>query len=150
MSSVPTGPPISPPLTMPTIAAATATVAAPGTPACSNAGAKASPVAGPPVRVTEPVRTPNSGCMPSGTASAIPTTFCSTARTVDSRKKMSTCGPPTRSSDRLAAKPMVVKNAIIIGVWSRVSNTIGSNPRDRAVSIAAATSSPPMTGAGTL
>ena len=50
--------------TMPTIAAAIATVAAPGTPACSNAGANARPVAGPPVSVTEPFSTPNSGCMP--------------------------------------------------------------------------------------
>ena len=49
-----------------------------------------------------------------------------------SRKKSSTCGPPTLSSDRLAPKPTVVKNAIINGACSRVSN--GDQrpaPRDR-------------------
>ena len=61
-----------------------------------------------------------------------------------------TCGPPTRSSDRLAPNPTVVKNAIIIGNWRRVSNVASSTPRDRATSDATATSSPPMTGAGTL
>src|SRR5688572_25385422 len=59
---VPIGPPITPPETMPTIAAATASVAAPGTPACSNNGANAKPVAGPPVRVTDPASTPINGC----------------------------------------------------------------------------------------
>ena len=39
----------------------------------------------------------------------------------ESRKKTSTCGPPTRSSDRLAPKPIVVKNAIISGACSVVS-----------------------------
>ena len=46
-----------------------------GTPAFSNNGAKASPVAGPPVRVTEPARTPNSGLSPKGRAIAAPRRF---------------------------------------------------------------------------
>ena len=88
MRSVPTGPPMRPPDTMPTIAAAIATVAAPGTPACSNAGANASPVAGPPVSVTDPFSTPNSGCMPIGSAISTPITFWTTASTVESSRKI--------------------------------------------------------------
>ncbi len=135
---------------MPTIAAATATDAAPGTPAASNAGANASPVAGPPVSVTDPLRTPKSGGMPSGAARTTPSTFCSTASTVQNRKKTITWGPPTLSSERLAPKPMLVKKAIISGACSRVSKTMGSIPRARAASMPPATIRPPMTGAGTL
>ena len=137
---------------MPTIAAATATVAAPGTPACSNAGANARPVAGPPVSVTEPFSTPNSGCMPERhrqqrrrRRSAAPRAPC------EQQEEDTTCGPPTLSSDRLAPKPTVVKNAIISGVCSRVSNVSefdAARPRDG--QHRRATSSPPMTGAGTL
>ena len=36
-------------------------MAAPDTPACSKSGANANPVAGPPVRVTDPARTPKKG-----------------------------------------------------------------------------------------
>ena len=68
MSHVPIGPPMSPPETMPTIAEATASVAADGTPASSNSGANASPVAGPPVSVTDPASTPSSGGWPSSVA----------------------------------------------------------------------------------
>ncbi len=57
------------------MAAAIAAVAAPGTPCRSNAGANARPVAGPPVNVTDPFRTPKSGCMPIGIAMTMPTTF---------------------------------------------------------------------------
>ena len=49
---------------MPPIATAIATEDAPMTPASSKSGAKARPVAGPPVSVTDPARTPNSGCSP--------------------------------------------------------------------------------------
>ena len=96
----------------------------PARPPARTAGANASPVAGPPVSVTDPFSTPNSGCMPERQRPpATPITFCTTASTVaSSRKKIITCGPPTRSSDRLAPKPTVVKNAIISGVCSRVSN----------------------------
>ena len=45
--------------------------------------------------------------------------------TVEKRKKMTTAGPPTRSSATLAPKPMVVKNAIISGACSVVSNLSG-------------------------
>ena len=45
------------------------------TPAFSNSGAKASPVAGPPVRVTDPARTPKRGLRPKGRAINAPTTF---------------------------------------------------------------------------
>ena len=62
--NVATGPPTRPPQTIPAIAAATAIDGAPTTPACSNAGANARPVAGPPVSVTEPTSTPNSGIEP--------------------------------------------------------------------------------------
>ncbi len=62
---------------MPPIATAIATDDAPTTPASSNSGANARPVAGPPVSVTEPASTPNSGCSPKPTAIRMPTTFCS-------------------------------------------------------------------------
>ena len=118
-----------PPATMPTMAAATASVAAAGTPAASNSGANASPVAGPPVSVTDPARTPISGFCPSATATPAPIRFCANAIAVENRKKMITAGPPTRSSPTLAPKPMVVKNAIISGDCSVVSNLTGSRSR---------------------
>ncbi len=64
---------------MPTIAAATASVAAAGTPAASNSGANARPVAGPPVSVTDPASTPINGCCPSAIATPAPITFCMNA-----------------------------------------------------------------------
>jgi hypothetical protein len=100
---------------IPAIADATARVDAPGTPADSKSGAKARPVAGPPVRVTDPLSTPNSGCIPRSDATAAPSAFCSTATMVHRTVKTSTCGPPTRSSEKLAPNPMVVKKAIISG-----------------------------------
>ena len=84
----------------------------------SNSGANARPVAGPPVRVTDPASTPISGCWPISIAVTAPTTFWAMATTVENRKNTSTSGPPTRSSDRLAPKPMVVKKAICSGAAS--------------------------------
>ena len=135
---------------MPAIAEATATVEAPGTPAFSNSGANARPVAGPPVSVTDPFSTPNSGCWPSNAARPAPITFCTMASTVHSSVKISTCGPPTFSSERLAPKPMVVKKAIISGACRRVSKVTSVTPCARAAVTTTATRSPPMTGAGTL
>ena len=100
---------MTPPATMPAVAAATASVAAPGTPACSNSGANASPVAGPPVSVTDPASTPISGCWPSIQATALPTTFWRAATTKAIRKKPKTSGPPRRSRARLAANPIEAK-----------------------------------------
>ena len=148
--AVPIGPPMMPPATMPTIADATASVAAPATPAAANSGAKARPVAGPPVSVTDPASTPISGCWPRSWAVPAPTTFWTSAITTASRKKRSTCGPPTRSSDRLAAKPIVVKNAIISGGWRAVSKVIGAQSGRLVAVISSDTSSPPITGAGRL
>ncbi len=116
MSHVPIGAPIRPPDMIPHMAAAIATVAAPGTPARSKSGANASPVAGPPVSVTELQSTPNNGCMPRGTATRIPAMFCTTANKPDTTKNRTTWGPPTLRRDRLAQNPMVVKNAIMRGV----------------------------------
>jgi hypothetical protein len=110
---------------MPTMAAATARVAAAGTPAASNSGANARPVAGPPVSVTEPASTPINGFCPSAIATPAPITFWTNAMTVESRKKRTTAGPPTRSSATLAPNPIVVKNAIISGDCSAVSNLTG-------------------------
>ena len=110
---------------MPAIAAATARVAAPGTPACSNSGAKASPVAGPPVSVTDPASTPISGCCPSIHATALPTTFCSAATTSAIIKKPRTSGPPRRSSAKLAAKPIEAKKVFCSGTCSVVVNVSG-------------------------
>ena len=76
MRRVPIGPPMMPPDTMPTIAEATASDAAPVTPAASKSGANARPVAGPPVSVTEPASTPRSGGTPRAAATAAPTRFC--------------------------------------------------------------------------
>ena len=142
---------MSPPATMPTIAAAIASVAAPGTPAAANAGAKARPVAGPPVSVTDPASTPNSGCMPIGIAMRTPTTFCDDGEhRREQEEAAATCGPPTCSSDRLAPNPTVVKNAIMNGACSRVSKVTSCSRATARPAIATATSSPPMTGAGTL
>ena len=80
---------MSPPETMPTIAEATASVAADGTPASSNSGANASPVAGPPVSVTDPASTPSSGGCPSSVAMPRPSTFCAMAASVEATKKIS-------------------------------------------------------------
>ena len=110
---------------MPTIAAATASVAAAGTPAASNSGANARPVAGPPVSVTDPASTPINGFCPSATATPAPITFCMNAMTLENTKKTTTAGPPTRRSATLAPNPMVVKNAIISGDCSVVSNLTG-------------------------
>ncbi len=76
--------------------------------------------------------------------------FWTAAITTASRKKRSTCGPPTRSSDRLAAKPIVVKNAIISGACRAVSKVIGAQSGRLVAVISSATSSPPITGAGRL
>ena len=135
---------------MPTIPAATASVAAPAIPAAANSGAKARPVAGPPVSVTDPARTPMSGGCPSACATPTPTRFWTSAITAEMAKNFSTCGPPTRRTDRLAAKPMVVKNAIISGGWSIVSKAIGDHSGVRTIAIAPETSRPPITGAGRL
>lgn len=103
-----------------------------------------------PVKVTDPFSTPKSGCCPRSVASPAPITFCTMASTEHSNVKISTCGPPTFSNDRLAPKPMVVKKAIISGAWRRVSKVRSVTPCARAAVTATATSSPPMTGAGTL
>ena len=71
---------------MPAIAAATAIVSAPLTPACSKSGAKARPVAGPPASVTDPASTPNSGGCPSSRAAITPSTFCSTVNTEEAAR----------------------------------------------------------------
>ena len=70
--------------------------------------------------------------------------------TVESRKKKTTAGPPTRSSDRLAPKPIVVKNAIISGDWSVVVNVKGDQFQLRLTVMNIAISKPPTTGAGML
>ena len=113
---------------MPPIATAIATGAAPATPACSNSGANARPVAGPPVSVTDPASTPKSGWSPKPIAIRMPTMFCTMANTVASRKNLRTCGPPIFTSERLAPNPIVVKNAIISGLCSVVSNLTSVNP----------------------
>jgi len=128
IKKVPSGPPINPPLMIPNMAAATAMVLAPVTPAFSNNGAKARPVAGPPVKVTEPARTPNRGFRPRRTARPAPRTFWKMAATVAMMKKSKTCGPPTLRSRRLAPKPMVVKKAIINGSCSVVSKVNRLSP----------------------
>jgi hypothetical protein len=83
-------------------------------------------------------------------ATAAPTTFCATATTVDASRNRATAGPPTRSSERLAPKPMVAKKAIISGACSVVSNWKRISPWRRASAVATATRSPPITGAGIL
>ena len=81
---------------------------------------------------------------------AAPTTFCRIATAVENRKNRNTCGPPTRSIERLAPKPIVVKNAICSGSCSIVSNFTGVLVAARAAVIASDTRSPPTTGAGML
>ena len=76
--------------------------------------------------------------------------FCTIANTVAIAKNRITCGPPTRSIDRLAPKPMVVKNASISGLCSVVSNWNRLTPCPRATVTITATSKPPSTGAGRL
>ena len=110
------------------MAAATASVAAAGTPAASKSGANARPVAGPPVSVTDPASTPISGCWPSAYAAPTPRRSVPTAITEDRMKNSTTAGPPTRSSDRLAPNPIVVKNAIISGDCSVGVNVSGVQP----------------------
>ncbi len=100
--------------------------------------------------VTDPASTPRSGSTPRGIATRIPTRFCTTANTVAMPKKRSTCGPPTRSSDSEAPKPMLVKKAIISGACSVVSNSKSVTPCPRAKRMANDTRSPPITGAGML
>ena len=114
---------------MPTIAAATASVGAPTTPACSKSGANARPVAGPPVSVTEPASTPMSGCCPSAVAAAAPTMFWSAATIEATTVNARTSGPPRRSRLTLAPNPTEVKKAIISGTCSVVSNAIGCQLR---------------------
>ena len=104
-----------PPATMPTMAEATASVAAPGTPACSKSGANASPVAGPPMRVSEPAITPRRGGAPSARARPTPTRFCTAPTAVAIARSRATAGPPRRSNGRLAPKPMAVKKATMSG-----------------------------------
>ena len=135
-------------MTMPLMAAVIATTVAPLTPACSNSGANARPVAGPPVSVTEPASTPSSGGRPMAAARPAPSTFCSSAATVEMARNHATCTPPTRSRRRLAPKPMVVKKAIISGACSVVSKRTRSCPSRRSRLTMTATSSPPSTGAG--
>ena len=123
---------------------------APATPARSNSGANASPVAGPPVRVVEPASTPNSGCRPKPVATAMPSRFCATANTLASSRNSITWRPLIRSSQTLALKPMVVKNVIISGLCRPVSSANKVAPRACAAQAASANTSPPITGGGRL
>ena len=150
ISTVATGPPIKPPQTMPAMAEATAIDSAPVTPAFSNRGAKASPVAGPPVSVVEPASTPNSGCKPNPIATAIPSRFWAMANTEANSRNTTTWRPLIFSSNRLAFIPMVVKNAIISGLCSEVSSTNNGVPWLWPAQAAKAKTSPPMTGGGRL
>ena len=77
-----------------------------------------------------------------------PSRFCTTANSEATAKKMSTCGPPTFSSRSDAAKPMLVKNATIMGLCSVVSNSMGGSPRDRAQVSSPATMQPADDGRG--
>ena len=79
-----------------------------------------------------------------------PTPYWRAASTEASTQKISTWGPPTRSSPRLAPRPMLVKNAIMSGVWSVVSNSNATTPVSRRASATAANRKPPTTGAGML
>ena len=94
-SSVAMGEPTRPPQTMPAIAAATATVAAPATPACSKSGANARPgrrTAGQRYRTGEHAEQRR---LAERSATPAPTTFWRTATAVAKRKKRSTSGPPS-------------------------------------------------------
>ena len=150
ISQVTTGPPIRPPQTMPAIAAVTAIDSAPFNPAASNSGAKARPVAGPPVRVAEPASTPNIGCRPNSLATAMPTRFCSTANPLAMTRNTATWRPLTLSRRRLALTPMEVKKAIISGDCRLVSSLNSGVPRLCAHQASKATSRPPSTGSGRL
>ena len=150
MSIVIAGPPTSPPSTIPAIAEATAIDSAPVTPASSNSGANARPVAGPPVSVVDPASTPNSGCRSKPTATAMPNRFWNTANALAMPRKIITWVPLIRSSLRLAFMPMVVKKAIISGVCRLVSSTNSVVSRACAIHTAMAKTRPPITGGGRL
>jgi hypothetical protein len=135
---------------MPAMAIASAIDPAPLIPACSNNGAKASPVAGPPVSVTDPASTPNSGGRSNSTATATPSAFWATAKNVAITSSSTTCGPPVRNSDTLALSPMLVKNAIINGLCKVVSNRSSVAPCACATRTPSATNRPPMIGGGRL
>jgi len=150
ISTVMVGPPITPPQMMPAIAAVMARVSAPCSPASSNSGAKAMPVAGPPVSVAEPASTPNIGCRSNIQATPMPTRFCSTANRLASTRKIITWRPLTRSRRRLALMPRVVKNATISGTFRLVSSSNRVVSRACAAHTSNATSRPPTTGSGRL
>ena len=107
-------------------------------------------MAGPPVSVTEPASTPISAGCPSATREERADDILKYRGQRGDRKEESTSGPPTRSSAKLAPKPTDVKNAIISGVCSVVSKRDDGHAAARREAEDAATSSPPMTGAGML
>ncbi len=146
---MPTGPPASPPHTMPNTAEVIASTSAPGRPAFVNSGAKASPVAGPPINVTEPAITPISGFSPSAVATPIPSTFCATHTTVAKVRKITTAAPPERSNATLAPMPMVVKNATSSSGCPVVSSC-RFRKRSRQTKTTAANTRPPTTAEGML
>src|SRR3546814_6200317 len=78
---------------MPASAGGRGVDAAPTRPACSDRGAKARPVAGPPVSVAEPASTPNIGSSPNDVATPIPTRFCTPANPDASARNTITCLP---------------------------------------------------------
>ena len=135
---------------MPAIAAVTAIDSAPRRPAASNAGAKARPVAGPPVSVAEPASTPNIGCRSNSHATVMPTRFCTTAKKVASNRNSTTGQPLALSRRKLALMPTVAKNAIINGDCRVVSSSNNWVPRACAHQTTSATSRPPTTGSGRL
>ena len=134
---------------MPAVAAVSASGPAPRRPACSNTGAKASPVAGPPTSVTEPAITPSSGFSPKPSAMAMPVKFCTKQKSVASTRKTSTWMPPTRSRARLALMPMEVKKATLRVDWRAVSSWT-LMPRWRSSITSRVKQSPPTTAAGML
>ncbi len=134
---------------MPKVAEVSARVPAPTSPAFSSSGANASPVAGPPTKVTEPAITPSRGCSPKPRAMAIPRKFCTKQKTVAKTRKMTTWSPPARSSARLAPIPMVLKNATLSTGCAAVSSCTLRN-RSRPTRTRRAKSSPPTTAAGML
>ena len=136
---------------MPTIAADTASVAAPGTPALSNSGANASPVAGPPVSVTDPASTPNSGCSPSAIATTAPSTFCSAAAidaTTIITAHQRTAAPQQAHAGAEAdrGEEHVLQRRLQRGVEGEAAG----GPLTYSAARMAATGSPPTTGAGML
>jgi hypothetical protein len=90
MRNVPAGLPVRPPKTMPIVAAASASAPAPASPAVSNTGANAIPVAGPPTRVTDPAITPSNGFSPKARAIPIPMKFWTKQKTVAKARKIAT------------------------------------------------------------